>query len=273
MPSRRKDLTGKAIERRIAAGFGQGEGASYKPWLRISDVPSKGTCTIITGWRHGREHHLLSRNERNYFYCLEWQDDVEEVREQFPLLPLQRTLEIAASLGFKHPSDRGKPIVMTTDFFLKVRERDGSFCYLARTVKPSIELKKPRVQEKFEIERQYFSEKKIEWGVITPEQIPDAMWRNIDWLHECRDVRKLLPILQKQVDEVRQWLFHAINRGQAFRLQDLATSSDHALGCNRGTSLKIIRHRIANKQIHVDITDRLRTDIPLTLSMEHHTHA
>src|ERR1039458_2516666 len=116
MPSRRKDLTGKAIERRIAAGFGQGEGASYKPWLRISDVPSKGTCTIITGWRHGREHHLLSRNERNYFYCLEWQDDVEEVREQFPLLPLQRTLEIAASLGFKHPSDRGKPIVMTTDF-------------------------------------------------------------------------------------------------------------------------------------------------------------
>jgi hypothetical protein len=268
VPSRRKDITGRAIDRRIAAGFGQGEGALYKPWLRISDVPSKGTCTIITGWKHGREHHLLSRNERNYFYCLEWQDDVVEAREQFPLLPLQRTLEIAGSLGFKHPGDRGRPIVMTTDFFLTVREKDGSHRHLARTVKPSSELKKTRIQEKFEIERQYFSEKNVDWGVITPEQIPDAMWRNIDWLHECWDVRKLRPILQNQVDEAREWLFETIGGGRSIRLQDLAATSDHALGFRRGTSLKIIRHLIANKQIQVDITKRLRTDVPIKLAIE-----
>lgn len=165
MPSRRKNLTGKVIERRIASGFGQGEGVSYKPWLRITDVPSKGTCSIITGWRHAREHHLLSRNERNYFYCLEWQDEVLEIREQFPLLPLQRTLEIAASLGFKHPNDRGKPVVMTTDFFLVVREKDDSVRHLARTVKLSSELKKRRIQEKFEIER-----------LTTSKRISNGVW-------------------------------------------------------------------------------------------------
>ncbi len=272
MPSRRKLLTGKAIERRIAAGFGQGDGASYKPWLRISDVPSKGTCTIITGWKHGREHHLLSRNERNYFYCLEWQDDVVEIREQFPLLPLQRTIEIATSLGLRHPSNKGKPLVMTTDFFLTVRTSAGSLRHLARTVKPASELEKTRVQEKFEVERQYFLEKGIEWGVILPDQVPDAMWRNIDWLHECRDVRKLSPISQRQVNEAQEWLVETLGKGRVVRLQELAPATDDALGFRRGMALKIIRHLIASKQVQVDITERLRTDIPLKLAIASRQH-
>lgn len=258
------------MERRLAAGFGQGEGISYKPWLRVSDVPSKGTCSIITGWKHGREHHLLSRNERNYFYCLEWQDDVLEIREQFPLLPLERTLEIAASLGFKHPTYKGKPALMTTDFLLIVCGGDRSRQYVARTVKPSRDLKKLRVQEKFEIERMYFAEKHIEWGVIVPELIPKAVWRNMHWLHECRDVRKLLPIVPNQVEEVQEWLSSVIGPCKTISLKNIAASCNHALGFRPGTSLKIIRHLIANKKIDVDITERLRTDVPLNLSMEQH---
>ena len=58
------------------------------------------------GWKHGRIHHLLSRPETNYFYCVEWEDRVVDIREQFPLLPQEDTQRIARSLGIKrHPKD------------------------------------------------------------------------------------------------------------------------------------------------------------------------
>lgn len=134
MPSRRKRLTGSSMERRLKQGFGQGEGAEYKPWLRVTDVPSRGTCAIITGWKHGREHHLLSRIERNYFYLLEWTDGIVEIQEQKPLLPLLRTQQLAMGLGVRHPSHHGEPVVMSTDFLVSIW-RNGEIQTIARAVK------------------------------------------------------------------------------------------------------------------------------------------
>jgi len=56
--------------------------------------------------------------ERNYFYLTEYSDVVVDIREQFPLLPLEETIVIAEELGLKHPTNpkTQEPIVMTTDF-------------------------------------------------------------------------------------------------------------------------------------------------------------
>lgn len=107
---------------------------------------------------------------------------------------------------------------------------------------------------------------------MIPEQIPDVIWRNIDWLHECRDVQKLHPILPDQIIEVRKWLFATIGDGKNIRLQDLAKSCDDTLGYRCGTSLKIIRHLIANKHLDVDITKRLRTDLPIEIGAKRALH-
>ena len=71
-------------------------------------------------------HHLLSDLERDYFYMLEFSDCVLDIREQFPLLSQETTLEIADELRIKHPIDTETkfPIVLTTDFLLIIR-RDG----------------------------------------------------------------------------------------------------------------------------------------------------
>lgn len=60
----------------------------------------------------------MSDLEPNYFCLTEYSDLVVDVREQFPLLPLEETIVIAEELGIKHPTDPkiGEPIVMTTDF-------------------------------------------------------------------------------------------------------------------------------------------------------------
>lgn len=113
------------IEQRIKAGRGQGRGREYKPWLDVHDVPSLGKSTRVRGWTTGRVHHLLSLGEERYFYLLDWSEIVVDIREQYPLLPLDETLAIARRLGFVHPRHprTKEPIVMTTDFLLTVSVR------------------------------------------------------------------------------------------------------------------------------------------------------
>nr|WP_238602194.1 TnsA endonuclease N-terminal domain-containing protein [Lysinibacillus parviboronicapiens] len=63
--------------------------------------------------------------ERDYFYLTEYSDFfVVDIREQYPLLPLEETIVIADELGLKHPTDPKtiEPDVMTTDFLLTVFE-------------------------------------------------------------------------------------------------------------------------------------------------------
>lgn len=93
------------IEKWIQDGRGSGIGADYKPWLKIQDVSSKGRSTRLKGIKTNRQHEFLSDLERNYFYLTEYSDVVIDIREQFPLLPLEETIVIADELGIKHPTD------------------------------------------------------------------------------------------------------------------------------------------------------------------------
>lgn len=96
MAKRQRATSTTTIERRLKEGRGSGKGANYKPWLHIQDIPSQGLCSRVKGWKTGRVHHLLSEMETSYFYVLEWSTKVLDIREQFPLLPLEETLGLAA---------------------------------------------------------------------------------------------------------------------------------------------------------------------------------
>ncbi|GAB6563722.1 heteromeric transposase endonuclease subunit TnsA [Bacillus cereus group sp. Bc222] len=178
------------IEKWIKQGRGSGIGADYKPWLKIQDVSSLGRSTRLKGIKTSRQHEFLSDLERNYFYLTEYSDLIVDIREQFPLLPLEETIVIADELGIKHPTDpkTGEPIVMTTDFLLTVDKGQGVF-EVARTIKMKDELLKERVLEKFEIEREYWQRKDIDWGIVTEEEIPRMMARNISYIHDYYDIR------------------------------------------------------------------------------------
>ncbi|WP_139995654.1 TnsA endonuclease N-terminal domain-containing protein [Kurthia sp. Dielmo] len=173
------------VEKWIKEGRGSGIGAEYKPWLNIQDVSSLGRSTCLKGIKTDRQHEFLSDLERNYFYLTEFSDSVVDIREQYPLLPLEETLVIADELGIKHPTDpkTHEPIVMTTDFLLTVDKGEG-LVELARTIKMKDELLKERVIEKFEIERVYWERRQFEWGIVTELEIPKKMARNISYIHD-----------------------------------------------------------------------------------------
>ena len=127
MPRKQFKITEEKIKKLIAEGRGQGEGAAYQPWLQIGNFSSTGRGSRIRDHRTGRIHHLFSELETRYYYILAWSEKVLDIREQFPLLPLSETEEIAAALGYKHPRAPGGACdeVMTTDFLLTVRGSDS----------------------------------------------------------------------------------------------------------------------------------------------------
>lgn len=253
MAKRRRGMTGSSIERRIKEGRGTGRLSEYKPWLCIQDVPSKGLSTRVRGWKTRRVHHLLSLLELTYFYVLEWSLEIIDVREQFPLLPLEETLAIARSCGVRHPADpRTKyPVVMTTDFVNTVRRGATDFDE-PRTVKYKSDLLKQRTLEKLEIERRYWKARKITLKVVTEDGIPLVLAKNVEWLHSYRSLADFTDLDEFTFRQVAAAATEALKSHQG-SLRSITLATDDRLGLEPGTSLSVLRHLLANRRLRVDM--------------------
>ena len=246
--------TAAGIARHIKKGHGQGHGEHYKPWLEVRHVPSLGKSTRNVGWKTGRMHSFLSQLELQVFYLLDWEDEVVDIREQFPLFPQEKTKEICHLLGIKDPQEPQAevPMVMTTDFLVTLR--DGS--EHARSVKYVQELEDPRTVTKQEIERVFWEQSRIDWKIITENDVNITAVKNVEWLHPKRAIGKLHPMTEREVNTVRRNIEPEIFAG--FRpLNEITSEADEKLGYRSGSALSIVRHLLANKVWLTDMTQRL----------------
>src|SRR4051812_20821159 len=101
MSRRRFKSTPESIAKRIAEGRGQGVGLNYLPWHEVQDFPSRGVIHRPFGLKTGRVHHLFSDLEFTVFLIYDLLTRIIDIREQFPLLPLEETLEIAKKIKVK----------------------------------------------------------------------------------------------------------------------------------------------------------------------------
>ncbi|TDF91721.1 TnsA endonuclease N-terminal domain-containing protein [Paenibacillus piri] len=148
----------KTQENRLKDGRGQGYGIEYKPFIQASDnkAPSDGYLIRELGWKTKRIHHTMSKVEYKYLMVLTWSDQVVDIREQYPLTPIERTIEIAEQLGIKHAHLDQEPVYTTTDFMISAKS-DRGIKDVVRTVKTEKDLT-PRTIELFQIDRTYFEE-------------------------------------------------------------------------------------------------------------------
>lgn len=269
MAKRRQRTTAATIARRIKEGRGKGHFAEYKPWLTIHDVPSLGVVTRVPGWKSGRLHHYFSEHfELAHHYQMEWALDVIDIREQYPLLPLERTLFIAQKLGIKHPTDpkTKHPIVMTTDMLLTVR-LGGELRFIAHSIKPSAKLNR-RVLEKLQIEKCYFQELGIAWRLITENQINYDLVRNVEWLHSAKTLEETTYLSRELVNELEPVLYECI-KSQDKPLAKITLDLDERKGLLEGTCMNVVRYLIANRLWEVDMSRRI---LPTQKRLEIHTN-
>ncbi|XWK89104.1 MAG: TnsA endonuclease C-terminal domain-containing protein [Phormidium sp.] len=221
--------------------------------------------TRIKGIKTKRVHHFLSQLELNYFYLLEWSNSVVDIREQYPLLPIEETVAIAQHCQIRHPRDpkTQNPIVMTTDFLISHTHSTGTK-EQARTVKTAADLQSERTIEKLEIERQYWLAKDIDWGIVTEHEIPMILAKNIGWLHPYFSTEDL-SLSDQQIRRIATALTLRVATTNNQPLAEIAADCDDALGLPPGIGLSVARHLIANRQWLVDMNQPIQPSQPLIL--------
>jgi hypothetical protein len=260
-------LTEAGIARHIAKGYGQGAGNAYKPWLEIRHVPSLGKSSRPLGWKTDRIHHFLSQLELRYFYMLEWSDSVIDIQEQFPLLPIGETREIAHMMGVNHPRAPKTEalMVMTTDFLITTKE--GTF---ARCIKPAKELESPRTLEKLEIERAYWERKHTDWKIVTEHEIDIQLAKNVEWIHTKRELKNLAPLDEADIETIQRALATELGRSQP--LGKTCREVDKATGYEVGASLSVFRHLLATKTWAVDMSQEINPSKPAEVTINEYPH-
>jgi hypothetical protein len=238
-------------------------GSNYRPWLTIRDVPSRGFLARVRGWKSGREHHLVSKLELRYFFALDLSPAVGEICEQFPLLPVRETREIAKRLGVRHPTNprTGRATVMTTDFVFANEDRT-EVC--ARALKNESALNCTRTLQKLEIERRYWRRRKIDWALVTERELPLALARNLEWLHPCASLRDLADASPDVIAEVEEIVKKRL-RKQNHSIANIAHQCDLRLGLAPGLSLRVVRHLIATGRLKIDWFKSVDPTEPLQL--------
>ncbi len=239
--------------RYIRDGRGQGTGSEYKPWLTVRDFPSLGIVSRVKGETTGRVYHLMSTNETNLFYSLDWSDNVLDIREQYPLADIKEAIGIAERARIRYPYDNksGFPYVMTSDFY--VETMSGA---VILSVKPAAELDKPRVLEKLEIERRYWKGKNIKWEIVTEHEINQTKARNIEWLSQANDLSQFGLGVEQQTQCLNFFMLrHTIVPGGS--LSFLFQEVEKQFGLSQGMGLNIYKHLAYHKRINIDVNQSI----------------
>lgn len=246
---------------RYNKGFGRGEGVHYRPWLGAGDVPSKGVVTEFRGRKVDRIHVALSNLEHGAILAAQRIGRITDIREQFPLWPIEETEAIAASLGVTHPvHPRGGNVLMTTDILLTA---DGQHKRLEPiTVKPESELKNSRVLEKFEIERLYWDARGGRLGIVTGRELPEALVRNLTWIDDYHVITSET-LSPAAIDAIGDHLFDRILANPDAALNATCAEADDRMGYGPGTSLGVVRHAISRKLWTVPLDVRIDPGAPI----------
>jgi len=250
--ARRKLETFDDFNRALKNKYGIGEGSSYKPWLRVQDVKSKGVRSQILGLKTGRVHDTLSSIETGFFYLAEYSDSVTDIREQFPLLPINLSIKIAEALGIEHPTHpkTNKPIIITTDFLL-TRLIGEQVIYEAISVKPEDESDEQRVLEKLEIERVWWELLGVKFSYYVGNELTQTQSRNINWAtHPLRSETEVFT--EHEMDFAASFL----TSGNHF-IRDICDQFVNEMGMQHEMALTMLRSLIGSKRVTVDFSSSL----------------
>ena len=237
------------FQRALKQKYGLGEKESYKPWIRVQDIPSKGNSGKIDGIKINRIHHTLSEHESSFFYLAEFCDSVIDIREQFPLLPLNLSVKIAQQLDVPHPiifPSKSKEFnIMTTDFLLTCTDGQSSW-FEAVSVKPLTELTDKRTAEKLDIERVWWQLLGIPFHLYVMTEKNKIQSKNIQWF--TAPTRQKYSILDSLINEAK----FLIPEGTLL-VEDICNNFIRKLNIEHDEALVLLKILFATKKITVNL--------------------
>lgn len=265
MTSRSRIPSQKRDANRWKEGRGQGEKENYEPWITVHEVSSLGRRHRYLSDTVKRQHHLLSSHEYAFILLADYSLLVVDIREQFPLLPLEDTIAIATAMGIPHPQTGHPrlPVTMTTDFLLTLKSGE----YRAISIKDVGSLSDGnRTFEKMEIERQYWRAKGIQWHLITNQDMPEILVQNLRALHGYQSLNDRVRIDSSTVEAIR--MFVVLQAKTENTLRGISEVCDNEFNLDQGDSLTVIKHLIRTHRLSINLEARIAPGLPLYILEE-----
>jgi hypothetical protein len=249
-----KDST---IKRFLKEGRGSGEGSEYKSWLQVQDINSQGRSTRTYSYKSQRVIHLLSDLQLYYWYLLEFDDMVLDVREQFPLLDFhEMNIPVDQELEKKlFNTKTNVPHVFIVSFMVTRIDQNGNSIYEARAIKSSTELAKKATIDRLELQRRYFEKKQIDFGVVTERNINKQLARNIGWVLTAYDIQDYPDLVGNFLYLKEDLLYYLSDHSSTFQTVFQRIEKDYQL--DEGSGLILFKHLIATKQIKLDLNQKI----------------
>lgn len=239
---------------KLLQGAGLGCGPDYRPWHEARTTNSDAVVSQTLGIKTGRIHHGLSPSEKSFFYLIEFHEQVVDIREQFPLLPLSLAMSNADILGIRYPKipKTQIPWVMTTDFLITYLNQ-GKVKYAAFSVKSRSRFKTKADFEKQELERIWWESLGIPWRIFLNDDEEKIVSQNICWLSQ--PLRDGLNIGREKFDAVLRE-FQPGFYDYAYKFSEVAERLD----ISQEEVSDIFRTLVWNHVIKMDLRDNIFQD-------------
>ena len=182
----------------------------------------------------------------------EWDDEIVDIREHYPLLDLVEVVKDNKDLKQEFFTNKEPPYILTTTFLLTLRNRK----YIARTIKSAGELEKKSVLERLEIERRYWAAKQIDFGIITQKEIPTKMVKNIEWIHSSLYTYEERGLTENSLENYCNILIDKF-RDNKHSIRKITSDFDKENNVSDGTGLFIFKYLLASKHIYIDMNESI----------------
>lgn len=241
------------VAERWARGFGQGTGATYKPWLSFRDLSSRGVTTRLRSPKLLRTLTVFSNVEKCAYLLSERLKTFSDYREQGPM-DREITQEIAKDLGIRHPQYFGTrvPAVLTYDALLV---QDGQVTMI--DCKHSEYEKNYREQEAYAIRDVYAA--RMGWAIkrLTDESYTRQRIHNLQWIRLSVVGKGRYALPATEIDawgrNVLDHLGNAIDRGERSPLRPYLRAFDEKYHLKQGLGLLSLRRLLWHRHLKFDL--------------------
>ncbi|OEZ61270.1 TnsA endonuclease N-terminal domain-containing protein [Duganella sp. HH105] len=254
------DLYPTFLRSRVRRGKGIGKGLGYKPWYKTSDVPSHGTSSCVLGIQVDRHYDLLSELEVTYFFLLERRQGVLDIREQFPILDIPRTLELCSQLNVQHKYVGIYPEPFTIDFIV-TENIDGKVSHRAASIKSAADAQDPAVRQRLAVEKMWCQEKGIQWSLVDTSQFSKTLLENLRFIRAW-----FLHRYKPEDAEIAQFLnMFSAQYSKSMTLNAIIAATARAINRDEAVTLDMFRYCAWRNFIHVSLSSSVALNRPLIL--------
>ncbi|WP_082221536.1 TnsA endonuclease N-terminal domain-containing protein [Herbaspirillum chlorophenolicum] len=252
------------LHKKIKKGRGIGSFDGYQPWIKKSDFGSSGSATTIQGIVVPRVHHVLSDLEHIYFMLLERLPNVIDIREQWPILHIDKTLQLCERFGVTHGYEGNAPTPFTIDFLVTF-ETEGKKYYEAKSVKTPQDARDPKVRKRLQVEYQWCKLMSCPWALVKTDGFSGAnkkvVFENLNFIREWFKNR-----YEPDEEETREFIrFFKTIYNPVRRMDELLERTAIGLRVTAATADNLIRFAMWRDLLQVSLTERIELTRPLIL--------